>query len=146
MDDHSNDSLERHLEELRAHIGAIASAVWIKNAQGFLRLECEDNINSVGIDQHKDGRNRHNELLRQAFHTAMPFFLEPNGSTGFTTNPTQCVLMLTPITNAQRQTIGLLEAWIAPQLDFRQKKARLGLLVESAACLSEWLRWNISDQ
>jgi hypothetical protein len=93
---------QQFLEKTLAGIEAPAGAVWLKNVQGFLQLQCQVNIDGVGLDKHKNGRQSHNELLRQAFQTAKPILLEPFGSTGILEgipagNPTDYVVILAPI-------------------------------------------------
>src|SRR5262249_50438175 len=118
---------------------------WLKNPQGFLQLQCQSNIDSVGLDRHKNGRQSHNELLRQAFQTAKPILLEPFGSTGILEgipagNPTDYVGLLAPILLDEKNALGLVEVWQVPQFDNRSKRVQLNFVVQMAGYASTYFR------
>src|SRR2546423_9793460 len=76
------DFYQQFLAKVVAGIEAPAGAIWLRTPQGFLQLQCQQNLDGVGLDKHKGGRQSHNELLRQAFQMAKPMLLEPYGTTG----------------------------------------------------------------
>jgi hypothetical protein len=126
-------------------IDAPAGAIWLKNPQGFLQLQCQSNIEQVGLDKHKNGRQSHNELLRQAFQTAKPILLEPFGSTGILEgipagNPTDYVVLLAPILLEENKALGLIEIWQVPQFDARSKRVQLNFAVQMAGYASTYFR------
>src|SRR5207302_3045415 len=93
---------QEFLARVMAGIESPAGAIWLRTPQGFLQLQCQNNIQLVGLDKHKGGRQSHNELLRQAFQMAKPMLLEPYGTTGIheglpAGNPTELVVFLAPI-------------------------------------------------
>src|SRR5437870_1460779 len=142
-------SRRRYLEEvvmaLADRRGVVAAAVWLRNLQGFLQLECEHQINGVGLDRHKNGRQSHNELLRQAFQTAKPILLEPFGSTGILEgipagNPTDFVVLLAPILLDEKTAVGLVEVWQEPRWDARSKRIHLNFLVQMAGYASTYVK------
>jgi hypothetical protein len=125
-------------------IEAPAGAVWLRTPQGFLQLQCQQNIESVGLDQHKGGRQSHNELLRQAFQTAKPMMLEPFGTTGIhdgmpAGNPTGHYVQLAPV-QMDKETVGLVEVWQDPRWDIRIQRTCLNYLVQMAGYASNYLR------
>ncbi|HTK76535.1 MAG TPA: efflux RND transporter periplasmic adaptor subunit, partial [Gemmataceae bacterium] len=125
-------------------IEAPAGAVWLRTPQGFLQLQCQQNIESVGLDQHKGGRQSHNELLRQAFQTAKPMMLEPFGTTGIhdgmpAGNPTGHYVQLAPV-QIEKETVGLVEVWQDPRWDIRIQRTCLNYLVQMAGYASNYLR------
>ncbi len=139
------DFFQEFLEKTLNGIDAPAGAVWIKNVQGFLQLQCHVNIEHVGLDKHKNGRQSHNELLRQAFQTAKPILLEPFGSTGILEgipagNPTDYVVLLAPILLDERTPIGLVEVWQEPRWDARVKRLHLNYLVQMAGYASNYVK------
>src|SRR5436309_6343954 len=124
---------QEFLEKTLSGIDAPAGAVWIKNVQGFLQLQCQVGIDNVGLDRHKNGRQSHNELLRQAFQTAKPILLEPFGSTGILEgipagNPTDYLNLLAPLLRDRSTPVGLLEIWQTPNDDGRRKRIQLQML------------------
>lgn len=133
------------LEKTLNGIDAPAGAIWIKNVQGFLQLQCQVNIEHVGLDKHKNGRQSHNELLRQAFQTAKPILLEPFGSTGILEgvpagNPTDFVVLLAPILLDEKTPVGLVEVWQEPRWDARVKRLHLNYLVQMAGYASNYVK------
>ncbi len=133
------------LERVLTGIDAPAGAIWLKNVQGFLNLQCQANIDSVGLDRHKNGRQSHNELLRQAFQTAKPILLEPFGSTGILEgipagNPTDFVVLIAPILLDEKTAIGLLEVWQEPRWDAKMKRVHLNYIIQMAGYASNYLR------
>jgi hypothetical protein len=125
-------------------IEAPAGAVWLRTPQGFLQLQCQQNIETVGLDQHKGGRQSHNELLRQAFQTAKPMMLEPFGTTGIhdgmpAGNPTGHYVQLAPV-QIEKDTVGLVEVWQDPRWDIRIQRTCLNYLVQMAGYASNYLR------
>jgi hypothetical protein len=136
---------QEFLEKTLGGIEAPAGAVWIKNVQGFLQLQCQINIDNVGLDRHKNGRQSHNELLRQAFQTAKPILLEPFGSTGILEgipagNPTDFVVLLAPILLDEKTPVGLVEVWQEPRWDARVKRIHLQYLVQMAGYGSTYVK------
>ncbi len=136
---------QEFLEKVLAGIDAPAGAIWLKNVQGFLQLQCQVNIDGVGLDKHKNGRQSHNELLRQAFQTAKPILLEPFGSTGILEgipagNPTDYVVLLAPISFDEKTAIGLVEVWQEPRWDAKMKRVHLNYLVQMGGYASTYVR------
>src|SRR5262245_17519508 len=117
----------------------------MRNPQGFLQLQCQLNIDNVGLDKHKNGRQSHNELLRQAFQTVKPILLEPFGSTGILEgipagNPTDFIVLLAPILMDEKTALGLLEVWQDPRWDPRTKRVHLNYVVQMAGYAGTFLR------
>lgn len=98
-------------------IDAPAGAVWIKTPQGFLQQQCQQNLAQVGLDDHPDGRQAHNQLLRLIAEKGKPGVLGPrvradiDKSAG---NPTDYSLALAPILTEDNQTLGLVEIFHKP--------------------------------
>ncbi|MFL5339094.1 MAG: hypothetical protein ACJ8F7_02920, partial [Gemmataceae bacterium] len=140
-----SDFFQEFLKKVLIGIEAPAGAVWLKNPQGFLQLQCQVNIDHVGLDNHKNGRQSHNELLRQAFQTAKPILLEPYGSTGILEgipagNPTDLVVLLVPVLVDEKNAVGLVEIWQDPRWDARAKRVHLNYLVQMAGYASTYFR------
>ncbi|HVK12610.1 MAG TPA: hypothetical protein VM597_27925 [Gemmataceae bacterium] len=98
-------------------IDAPAGAVWVKTPQGFLQQQCQQNLAKVGLDDHPDGRQAHNQLLRLIAEKGKPGVLGPrvradiDKSAG---NPTDYALALAPILSEDNQTLGLVEIFQKP--------------------------------
>ena len=75
------DFYQQFLNRTLAAIDAPAGAVWLRTPQGFLQIACQVNLEQVGLENKRGGRQCHNEVLRQVFQAAppRPIMLEPNG-------------------------------------------------------------------
>jgi hypothetical protein len=125
-------------------IEAPAGAIWLRTPQGFLQLQCQYNLEQVGLDKHKGGRQSHNELLRQAFQMAKPMLLEPYGTTGIheglpAGNPTEYVVLIAPIM-MEKEVVGLVEVWQEPRWDARVQRTCLNYLVQMAGYAANYVR------
>lgn len=121
-----------------------AGAVWLRTPQGFLQLQCQINIENVGLDRHKNGRQSHNELLRQAFQMGRPMLLEPYGTSGILEglpagNPTEFFCLLVPV-QMEKESTGLLELWTDARYDVRMQRTFLNYLVQMAGYAAQFLR------
>ncbi len=135
---------QEFLAKVMAGIEAPAGAIWLRTPQGFLQLQCQNNIESVNLDRHKGGRQSHNELLRQAFQTQKPMMLEPYGTTGIheglpAGNPTEYIVLLAPI-QIEKDTAGLVEVWMEPRWDARVLRNCLNYLVQMAGYAGNYVR------
>jgi len=132
------------LNKAVAGIDAPAGAVWLRTPQGFLQLQCQANIEHVGLDNHKNGRQSHNELLRQAFQMGRPMLLDPFGTSGILEglpagNPTNFFCLLVPI-QLEKEIAGLLEVWTERHYDARMQRTFLNYLVQMAGYAAQYLR------
>ena len=107
------------------------------------------NLEGVGLDKHKGGRQSHNELLRQAFQMAKPMLLEPYGTTGIhegmpAGNPTDFVVFLAPVQVEKQpgtmETVGLVEVWQDPRWDARAQKLCLNYVIQMAGYAANFVR------
>jgi hypothetical protein len=135
---------QQFLAKVVAGIEAPAGAVWLRTPQGFLQLQCQMNLDGVGLDKHKGGRQSHNELLRQAFTMAKPMLLEPFGTTGVhegmpAGNPTDFVCLLAPV-QLEKETVGLVEVWQDPRWDARAQKLCLNYAIQMAGYAANYVR------
>jgi hypothetical protein len=126
-------------------IGAVAGAVWLRTPQGFLQLQCQVNIDKVGLDEKKGGRQTHNELLRRAFQSNRPMMLEPYGRVGgddgpLAANMTEFLVILAPIMMDDGQSIGLLEVWQEPYVDTRIHPTFMNYVVQMGGYASNYNR------
>ena len=138
------DFYQQFLNKVVAGIESPAGAIWLRTPQGFLQLQCQMNLDGVGLDKHKGGRQSHNELLRQAFQMAKPMLLEPYGTTGVhegmpAGNPTDFVVFLAPI-QLEKETVGLVEIWQDPRWDARAQKLCLNYVIQMAGYAANFVR------
>lgn len=132
------------LNKVIGGVDAPAGAVWLRTPQGFLQLQCQLNIENVGLDRHKNGRQSHNELLRQAFQMGRPMLLEPFGTSGILEglpagNPTEFYCLLVPV-QMEKECTGLLELWTEQRYDARMQRTFLNYLVQMAGYAAQFLR------
>ncbi len=76
--DYYGEFLKRVLQALAAPAGA----VWLLTQQGNLQLQYQINMREVGLDRSEEGRESHDELLRQALAKAQPRILPPRSGFG----------------------------------------------------------------
>jgi hypothetical protein len=111
------EMLKRLLESLAAPAGA----VWTRTPQGNLQLQFQVNLREVGLDKSEEGRQSHDELLRNAMIHPGPQHLLPHSGVGQAGqdgkappgNPTNYLLLLVPIL-MNDGVGGLIEIWQNP--------------------------------
>jgi hypothetical protein len=119
MDLPPNEFYAEFLKRLLMALGAPAGAVWGRTAQGNLQLQFQINMRQVGYDATDEGRESHDELLRQAVLNPRPLHLPPHsagapGEGGVAPgNPTAYLNLLVPVV-VDNQVAGLLEVWHQP--------------------------------
>jgi hypothetical protein len=108
------------LKRVLTALAAPAGAVWGRTAQGNLQLQFQINMREVGLDATEEGRQSHDELLRQSVMQPQPRYLPPRSSAGPAPaggqgagNPTDYLVLLVPVV-VDNQVDGLLEVWQAP--------------------------------
>lgn len=139
-----SDFFQDFLNKVIAGIDVPAGAVWLRTPQGFLQLQCQANIDFVGLDRQKGGRQVHNELLRQAFQMGRPMMLEPYGQSAVVEgvpagNPTDFFCLLAPI-HLEKECAGLVEVWSETRHDPRMQKTFSNYLVQMAGYAAQYLR------
>jgi hypothetical protein len=114
---------EKFLNETLAAIDAPAGAVWLRTPQGFLQIACQMNLDKVGLENRRGGRQCHNEVLRQVFQAQppRPVMLEPNGRLAPVqgvepgavpaANLTDHFALFAPIVTPEKQAFGILEVF-----------------------------------
>ncbi len=116
------DFYEQFLSRALSGIGAPAGAVWMRTPQGFLQVACQKNLEAIGLDDKRGGRQCHNEVLRHVFQASppRPVLLEPQGRLAGITpeagaapaaNLTDYYALFAPIVGPEKQSLGLLEVF-----------------------------------
>jgi hypothetical protein len=139
---------EQFLNRTLTAIDAPAGAVWLRTPQGFLQVACQLNLDKVGLDSKRGGRQCHNEILRQVFQAAppRPVILEPNGRLAGGAEPgpvppanlTDHFALFAPIVAADKQPLGLLEVFQNPSHDPRMYPAFLNYAFQMAGYASQY--------
>ncbi len=128
------DFYQQFLNRTLSAIDAPAGAVWLRTPQGFLQIACQVNLEKVGLENRRGGRQCHNEVLRQVFQAAppRPLMLEPNGRLAPNQGPpagpagdagvpaanlTDYFALFAPIVTPDKQSLGVLEVFQDPALD-----------------------------
>ncbi len=114
---------EQFLNKTLTAIDAPAGAIWLRTPQGFLQIACQVNLEKVGLEERRGGRQCHNEVLRQVFQAAppRPIMLEPNGRLAPNQNVEQGAVpaanltdyfaLFAPIVTPEKQAFGVLEVF-----------------------------------
>ena len=140
---------EKFLNRTLSAIDAPAGAVWLRTPQGFLQIACQINLDKVGLDGKRGGRQCHNEILRQVFQAAppRPVILEPNGRLRRAAakpgpvppaNLTEYFALFAPIVTTDKQALGVLEVFQDPTHDPRLYPTFLNYAVQMAGYASQY--------
>jgi hypothetical protein len=139
---------EQLLNRTLSAIDAPAGAVWLRTPQGFLQVACQVNLDKIGLEAKRGGRQCHNEVLRQVFQAAppRPVILEPNGRLAPVGEPgpvppanlTDHFALFAPIVTADKQALGLLEVFQDSTHDPRMYPAFLNYAFQMAGYASQY--------
>lgn len=140
---------EQLLNRTLSAIDAPAGAVWLRTPQGFLQVACQTNLDKIGLDDKRGGRQCHNEVLRQVFQAAppRPVILEPNGRLAPgagepgpvpPANLTDHFALFAPIVTTDKQALGVLEVFQNPTHDPRLYPAFLNYAFQMAGYASQY--------
>jgi len=150
------DFYQQFLNRTLTAIEAPAGAVWLRTPQGFLQIACQINLEKVGLETKRGGRQCHNEVLRQVFTAAppRPMMLEPNGRFGpnqgvpAPANPetgavpaanlTDYFALFAPIVTADKAAMGVLEVFQEPSHDARMYPTFLNYAFQMAGYASQY--------
>ncbi len=129
-------------------IGAPAGAVWLRTPQGFLQVACQLNLDKVGLDAKRGGRQCHNEILRQVFQAQppRPVMIEPQGQVSGLAeagqvparNLTDYFTLFAPIVQPDKTAMGLLEIFQEANHDPRMYPTFLNYSVQMAGYASQY--------
>ena len=143
------DFYAQFLNRTLTAIDAPAGAVWLRTPQGFLQVACQINLDKVGLESKRGGRQCHSEVLRQVFQATppRPIILEPNGRLAPgpgepgpvpPANLTDHFAMFAPIIATDKQTLGILEVFQNPTHDPRLYPAFLNYAFQMAGYASQY--------
>jgi hypothetical protein len=135
------------LKRLLQALAAPAGVVWLLTQQGNLQLQYQINMREVGLDRTEEGRESHDELLRQAISKAQPGILPPRSGLGPTAgrttasagNPTDFLILLAPIV-VDKQVVGLIEIWQDPNRGPDAQRGFLQFMVKMAGLAAGYAR------
>lgn len=147
---------ERFLNRTVKAIEAPAGAIWLRTPQGFLQIACQVNLDGVGLDAKRGGRQCHNEMLRHVFQAqpARPVMVQPQELlTGLAEpgpvparNLTDYFTLFAPIVNQEKQPLGLLEIFQEPNHDPRAYPTFLNYAVQMAGYASQYHNFSTTRQ
>ncbi len=149
------DFYQQFLNRTLSAIDAPAGAVWLRTPQGFLQIACQVNLEKVGLENRRGGRQCHNEVLRQVFQSAppRPLMLEPNGrlapnqaapasAAGDPSIPaanlTDYFALFAPIVTPDKTALGVLEVFQDPALDPKLYPTFLNYAFQMAGYASQY--------
>ena len=148
------DFYQQFLNRTLTAIEAPAGAVWLRTPQGFLQIACQINLEKVGLESKRGGRQCHNEVLRQVFTAAppRPMMLEPNGRFAPNQGPpatpeqgavpaanlTDYFALFAPIVTHDKNAMGVLEVFQEPSHDARMYPTFLNYAFQMAGYASQY--------
>jgi hypothetical protein len=137
------------LKNLLQALAAPAGVIWLLTQQGNLQLQYQVNMRDVGLDRaDEEGRESHDELLRQAITKAQPAILPPRSGLGPAEggrrnaapgNPTDYLILLAPIV-VEKQVVGLIEIWQDPKRGPDAQRGFLQFMVKMAGLAAGYAR------
>lgn len=149
---------EQFLNKTLTAIDAPAGAVWLRTPQGFLQIACQVNLEKVGLENRRGGRQCHNEVLRQVFTSAppRPIMLEPNGRMAPVpgappdqqgggvppANLTDYFALFAPIVTPEKQAMGILEVFQDSKHDPRIYPTFLNYAFQMAGYASQYHQYS----
>ena len=148
---------EQFLNRTLTAIDAPAGAVWLRTPQGFLQIACQVNLDKVGLENRRGGRQCHNEVLRQVFTSAppRPVMLEPNGRMAPApggapeqgggvppANLTDFFALFAPIVTPEKQAMGILEVFQDTKHDPRIYPTFLNYAFQMAGYASQYHQYS----
>ena len=148
---------EKFLSHTLGAIDAPAGVVWLRTPQGFLQIACQANLDKIGLDSKRGGRQCHNEILRQVFQSQppRPCMIEPQGRLqGMSAeagsvpaaNLTDYYTLFSPIINQEKQSLGLLEIFQDPNHDPRMYQTFLQYSVQMSGYASQYHQYGTTRQ
>ena len=149
---------EKFLNETLEAIEAPAGAIWLRTPQGFLQIACQLNLEKVGLENRRGGRQCHNEILRQVFQAAppRPIMLEPNGRLAPAkdveqgavpaANLTDYFALFAPIVTPDKQAFGVLEVFQDASHDPRVYPLFLNYTFQMAGYASQYHQFSNARQ
>jgi hypothetical protein len=149
---------EKFLNTTLQAIDAPAGAVWLRTPQGFLQIACQVNLDKVGLENRRGGRQCHNEILRQVFQAAppRPVMLEPNGRLAPNqgveqgavpaANLTDYFALFAPIVTPEKQAFGILEVFQDTKHDPRLYPTFLNYSFQMAGYASQYHQFTNARQ
>ncbi len=151
------DFYEKFLNRALGAINAPAGAVWLRTPQGFLQVAAQHNLEKVGLDDKRGGRQCHNEVLRQVFQAnpPRPVLIEPQGRLGGgpvepgsvpAANLTDFYALFAPIVGPEKQSLGLLEVFQESSHDPRMYQTFLQYTLQMAGYASQYHSFSGSRQ
>jgi hypothetical protein len=151
------DFYEKFLTRALGAINAPAGAVWLRTPQGFLQVAAQQNLEKVGLDEKRGGRQCHNEVLRQIFQAAppRPVLIEPQGRLGNgpvepgavpAANLTDFYALFAPIVGSDKQSLGLLEVFQESSHEPRMYQTFLQYTLQMAGYASQYHSFSGSRQ
>ena len=144
------DFYEKLLTRTLTAIQAPAGAVWLRTPQGFLQLAAQQNLEKLGLDDRRGGRQCHNEVLRQVFQATppRPMLLEPQGRLNPNApiepggvpaaNLTDYYAIFAPIVGPEKTSMGLLEVFQESTLDPRLYQTYVQYAFQMAGYASQY--------
>jgi hypothetical protein len=139
---------EKFLNSAVNAIEAPAGAVWLRTPQGFLQIACQVNLDKVGLDAKRGGRQCHNEMLRHVFQAQppRPIMVQPQELLSGLAEPgpvparnlTDFFTLFAPIVNQEKQPLGLLEIFQDANHDPRAYPTFLNYAVQMAGYASQY--------
>jgi hypothetical protein len=145
-----SDFYEKFLTRTMGAINAPAGAVWLRTPQGFLQVAAQQNLEKLGLDERRGGRQCHNEILRLVFQAAppRPVMIEPQGRLGGNApvepgavpaaNLTDYYALFAPIVGPEKQSLGLLELFQDTSHDPRLYQTFLQYALQMAGYASQY--------
>lgn len=126
-------------------VDGVAGAVWFLSPQGMLQLQHQTNLALVGLEDHKQGKAAHGELLKFALDSKQFVFLDPGAKVVTPTgaeaaNLTIYPVAVAPILSDQGDIFGLFEVWLDGKADPRLRNVYINFITQMAGFATNFFR------
>ncbi len=126
-------------------IDGAAGAAWLLSPQGMLQLQHQTNLGLVGLEDQKNGKRAHGELLKYAIESKQVVFLDPGAkivgpTAAEAANLTNYPVVIAPILSDQGDLYGLLEVWLDRKADPRFRNVHINFVTQMAGYATNFYR------
>jgi hypothetical protein len=126
-------------------IDGVAGAVWLLSPQGMLQLQHQTNLGLVGLEDQRDGKRMHGELLKFALESKKFVFLDPGAkivtpSGAEAANLTTYPVAVAPVLSDQGDIFGLFEVWLDGKADPRLRNVCINFITQMAGFATNFFR------
>ena len=124
-------------------LAAVGGAIWLLDDEGQLKLSYQINVNQNLLEAHSDDAAKHAKLLSRLYQRGQSELVPPHSMLGEGQdegNPSQYLLVVSPLSSGGKQTAGLVEIFQRPNSAPNIQRGYMRFLDQMASLIGEWLK------